>query len=726
MNTPMNPESNELVLQFAGGTRDGETVAVTTSKCVLGTTANLADPASPQMPGQCAIFRGPSGAAARTAGSGVSINGNASSVHWLQRGDQIQLPDSTTVEVLDLGAVKPVVRPSAPTVVDLASDCVASEAGKDAPLEDRLQSLEHGFEDIRQDSSQLESRFDRVEESLSDLTAYVQQLLDSRPELDVQFDPPSEATIPTVDSEICEEVPGESVPATETGFEQATELQNQAADSSVVNEQSIASLFSQLAAAADDESPEESVEEQIVVCDDADATETMTEENAFQQAQSETSSTISDLATADAASPVEFEGTTEEAADNDDSNTLFASESSADEDSAFAAGSLAEQLYNSIQEDENDAYASEPVAGFPSSDHAEVAGSDPGHGASGFAPPESTSQSRTPVPTESVSEIFARLQAENNNELSGVEVAVGDDLHVSDSVDDTMVETSYEAVEAEISAVMRQTVTETSVDADPYTESLDELTDELAAPESSSIADVLNRLTAAQQEIAATECDTLEQQPQEESASVESFTENPIDSEDNFEPVAQQPVAEPSTEGGESSVEDYMSQLLSRMRGNTAPAEPVKKDPVEAPKPVEAEVEEPELSEDKPLTDEEFRPKQVAAPIKSFNAMRELANSTTRSAIQRSIDTQRKERTQSMFLQSATLMGLILAIVSFAKGLVTIGMAFSGICVISFIFFCVRVLGLVPTSASARTKKQPSKPEDVEEVREAEEAPAAE
>jgi len=103
-----------------------------------------------------------------------------------------------------------------------------------------------------------------------------------------------------------------------------------------------------------------------------------------------------------------------------------------------------------------------------------------------------------------------------------------------------------------------------------------------------------------------------------------------------------------STDGEGDDVEDYMSQLLSRMRG-------------EAPAPVasisekkeETTAKEKDVKKSKkakleapadPLKAEDFKPKQKATKIKSLEAMRELANSNARTNVKVSETQDRKAK----------------------------------------------------------------------------------
>jgi hypothetical protein len=119
-----------------------------------------------------------------------------------------------------------------------------------------------------------------------------------------------------------------------------------------------------------------------------------------------------------------------------------------------------------------------------------------------------------------------------------------------------------------------------------------------------------------------------------------------IPGEDNVEPAPIQPVDEvaipaPVAAGGEDAdVEDYMSQLLSRMRGGEEPkpslkAATPKQQPKQEKKPIAAPID--------LLKPEEFVPKQRAEKLESLSAMRELANSTARTAVESSQKSVRQE-----------------------------------------------------------------------------------
>ncbi|MEM7784061.1 MAG: hypothetical protein AAF623_11965, partial [Planctomycetota bacterium] len=83
----------------------------------------------------------------------------------------------------------------------------------------------------------------------------------------------------------------------------------------------------------------------------------------------------------------------------------------------------------------------------------------------------------------------------------------------------------------------------------------------------------------------------------------------------------------------DGDVEDYMSQLLSRMRGGSSEVENLQAEQVSV-EPEVVEEEAPETPAD-PLSPEEFKPKTRAEIPKSFDKMRTLANDFSRTAVQK-------------------------------------------------------------------------------------------
>ena len=129
--------------------------------------------------------------------------------------------------------------------------------------------------------------------------------------------------------------------------------------------------------------------------------------------------------------------------------------------------------------------------------------------------------------------------------------------------------------------------------------------------------------------------------PEGDDAKVEPLTE-PVAA-----PAEPELAAETVPDNEETSVEDYMAQLLNRMRGDAQAPQPAQaaKPKAEAKPKVAAKPKvEPDtfVPPENPLKPEEFVPQKRAEPLKSFGAMRELANSTTRTAIKHSELSRRK------------------------------------------------------------------------------------
>lgn len=222
MTAQSNFPMNDLVLRLTGGQRDGELIPVKTQKCFLGIDANLENGVVDQP--QCAIFRGTNGVAVRSYGDGLSINGVATTVHWLKEGDRIEFPNSMTVEVAQLGwmeetcekhdvaekefndpepeCCQPHVQGNCPALCDLpvefenADDQIASESeppsmpemvanesqlGGEAQLPNDEDSwhemIESQLNDIRSQTGQTQQRFDQLECQLATLSDQISQLV---------------------------------------------------------------------------------------------------------------------------------------------------------------------------------------------------------------------------------------------------------------------------------------------------------------------------------------------------------------------------------------------------------------------------------------------------------------------------------------------------------------------------------------------------------------------
>ena len=179
------------------------------------------------------------------------------------------------------------------------------------------------------------------------------------------------------------------------------------------------------------------------------------------------------------------------------------------------------------------------------------------------------------------------------------------------------------------------------------------------------------------------------------------------------EPVSVAPPVEPTPEpvaddGEEGDVEDYMSQLLSRMRGGepaqpkaAAPTVQAKPEPAMSAEPVEARPEPQEL-----LTPEEFKPKAKAVKPKSFEAMRELANSSARTAVQKS-DRARKKTLS--YVQAGIAVGSFVLsayyLVVASTQVFDVPFLLGLLCVATSLAFCYRLYRTMQTRERAAAAK---------------------
>ena len=188
------------------------------------------------------------------------------------------------------------------------------------------------------------------------------------------------------------------------------------------------------------------------------------------------------------------------------------------------------------------------------------------------------------------------------------------------------------------------------------------------------------------------------------------------------QPVVSTPAPAP-TAGAEEDVEDYMSQLLNRMRGGeAAPAVAA----TNAVKPGKAEPKDDATKEEKfvpplnPLKPEEFKPKQKAKRAGSFEAMREIANSSARTAVQKSDIERRKALAMvqvGIAIGSFVLAAYYYLIASAAAG--DLPFLIGVVCSITAIFFCLRCINTFKLNQEAIEKAQVSSkdtPEIGEEI----------
>ena len=210
-----------------------------------------------------------------------------------------------------------------------------------------------------------------------------------------------------------------------------------------------------------------------------------------------------------------------------------------------------------------------------------------------------------------------------------------------------------------------------STDAEPAAQAVENLPEPVAATQKAeSVADVLARMQNAGS-LSSFNLDATEEEPV--AAPIEPAPSIAV-TEPKVAAVADEAQASDSASGDEdNAVEDYMSQLLNRMRGGDDEEPAKKSEAVAPPKPQKTEktetasastpafVPEPELEK---LTKAEFVPRQKAVRMQSLDSLREIANHSSRLAIQDHLANQRKVSTQTKF--QLTIISLVFGVICFA------------------------------------------------------------
>ena len=238
--------------------------------------------------------------------------------------------------------------------------------------------------------------------------------------------------------------------------------------------------------------------------------------------------------------------------------------------------------------------------------------------------------------------------------------------------------------------------------------------------QSSSVSDLLERMKAEgkwDDGVEATnEADTTSpEQP---------ATEQPATEQTSPEQPATEQAAAPAFAEADDDVQNYMSQLLSRMRDpNAAPQETAATAVTPTPEhqqPVQETVEQPKAVG--LLKPEEFVPKNKAKRLDSLQEMRALANTQARTAIDRS-QAKRVEAVNDVFTLAVALASCITAAcvfffnvfgdMSFVVGMITM---------IAGAFFCCKTYFSDLVETKKDEKKQIAAQEAAQEVQEVQEA----
>ena len=809
--TDPSTQPDDLVLRFVGGANDGESVSISTECCALGVPKQSAKDGF--VSGQCAIYRGPAGVAVQSHSDELLINGEAKSVHWLKRGDKIQVSDSQSVEVVQLGVLananeahevavvetpttesavpgiatftsadqapadqaEPVVDFQTTETVDVAGDRIdfvshavqdqladessafsepssfsqpaeseAAEASLAGPVQgadQRLDALENSVNQLHDQASNVDRRFDRLEDSLNALTEHLEGLaVGNLSSASVDATPSAASSVAFAaqpEQEVVEasipDAPAETAPLAEQEIVEApaafqtpepaiAAVDDPAPASRGDNyEKSIAALFSELANTDSPESPTAQV-----------AVEPVAETSLYQQGAPQTDGEV-DPAVSPVSSPVEMMTTEQTAqetiapvADQAYSPLAEASESAvapaatdtdADGSAEQPAGGFTERMLASMH-DETPTWSSEEVASVvglgngnseATVEESPVVETPDAIEAAAAVPAVAEVAETTPVlraeaRTESVAEIFARLHSGDPTSEGAAETPVP-----AAPIRQT-VQTTFEDVQASVSAAL-----DADVSAMPETDPGFVHAEQVVDTESAPVEPV-----AAEDVSAAVE--TVEPaEPADDVNAVMERLRNSLEAEEDSETTeeshqtganeTQQATDVPvGVRKQQDSVEDYMSMLMSRMNGDSDGSEV--SDESDSATEVSSGVSDfnrpqsgaeggllEEAVVNTLLTEEEFVPKQKATPIKSLDKMRELANSTSRSAVQRSERAVQIERKKSLILQALALGSLALAVMMIWGKSYIAGGAFA------VIFFVTSAYFLYDTVSPSRAKE---------------------
>ena len=638
MTTQTNFPMNDLVLRLSGGHRDGELIPVSTKKCFLGMEA---DSHGVEQNPQCAIFRGPKGAAVRSYADAVLVNGVASTVHWLKEGDRIAFPNSMTVEVAQLGWVEaqndsvveessncdseqesvcePVCTEASGTVdcdmqtplssdknestvpsqiaepivaeleqpvppnVDATEVTSASDQAKPetdlavemAQYDERLGNVEIQIRDILASSELTQSRFDGLDSRIEDLVGQLSKLMANQ-------NTNQDANVST-DNDL-----GASGFFTESSLQETSVQRVDETESEPVNkEESFAEYYSHKD--DDDEkimtfdSTVEEADPPAVVPENVEVTDVEPVSNAPTKEEMEQRLVEMERVFGNAFAEEETSAADENPpATNDVPETQSVNEQPLEASETLTHSQDSEVALFTDTSPEVSALAGNSISAViesPETENSDTVGND--------STVDSFKQTEL-EPGSLASQLLAEVAA-SEAEMSEHGV-VEPELVVPELVEPELVEPA----------------------------ATDSPQPEPEVPSNESVADLLARMKLD----AAGEEDS-EPQPNEPPAP----------------PIQPEPVSLASPVGEEKpdDVEDYMNQLLTRMRGGQPAApKPEPKKPTAPTAEVSEENEESFVPPSDPLTQAEFIPKQKATKLKSLDAMRELANSSARKAVQHS------------------------------------------------------------------------------------------
>ena len=722
-------QTDDLVFRYLGGESDGQTVSISTKSCMLEVTRRTTDHGLAK--DKCAIYRGSAGVAVQSHGTDVLINGEPKSVHWLKIGDRIQLSDEQSVEIIQLGSMETEPNdasapafPSDPGDQQSPSNPLAVEfaAGVDEPVaeiqdatQDDVAQTEESIDSVTESVDVEGDRIDFVSDAMGagaisagvvaslGLSSEEDQLQTPASDLEpAPFTPADVGTSeqqahqPVEDPTASEEVAnrfasletsvsqlGDQAANVERRFDRledslnaltehlerlaVSSLSNSSVAAQPAGAEALGAMTSETIAPVEQERGSIADLFHELGNDDEPVTQAATTQESFEAPAADipvaSELTSQALIPSEEVESARFVPTLENlgSTNPDGGDSVNFEPGSIDEAAADEpANGFAEQMMGSIKAD------------APTLSSAEIANQIGLSVAEAAELP--TTPARAEARTESVAEIFARLQSAT----PAVEVDSPDNEISKAPVLRETVKTTFEDIQASISAALDEEVPEPQAvaEADETAGLLQQSSapasvEPVAAPEpADDVSSVMDRLRAS-----------LENEDENEYSDNEA---GPVD----VASIATESASEAADAGPseDDTVDDYMSMLLSRMRGDSDSSEASQSSAAIADAATDAaeleaarDAAEVALADQTPLTAEEFTPRQKAAPIKSLDKMRELANSTSRSAVQRSVRAQKEERKKSLILQALSLGSLTLAGLMFATSAHAAGIAFVGI-----------------------------------------------
>jgi hypothetical protein len=650
--SPVISNSTDLVLQLAGGDRHGQLLPVSTAKCLLSSL--IADKTAAEKY-RCAIFRGEKGVAFRSYSELVLVNGNKTSVQWLKEGDTIQLTPEMKVVVKQLGTFAPtkptntskVTLPAARQVastisMDSASDGGSPTSGKvvaEAPVNTKPAAAPISVPKESQVSPSVDHNAGQRMEVLSD-------------QLKTLVDAASGSGTVTAAAELKNE------PASDRPAAEPLSDQKMADASSSIQDY----LDKALASPGNDSntSPTPTPTPPMPADPVAATTESRKPEATLELTASSVADNVAKLRKEEVASSLNrlLSGTEQTPVGQD---LLAPSSAITAADQSSVTPKTSSVLLPETAQTTSEVLASDILAESPIAPPAQAtavatqpAAADPVEAAAPVDVPKAQSleflkslgidadelglNKKTPAqenPTPAVPQPVLPVEG-----APSVALPTADEIIASASLGSVAQGDSASVVPAEI--VVEEEAAEPA--AEPA-----------AKPQKAeSVADVLARMQNAGS------LDSFSMDGPAEEASSEPVASVPAEVARPKPQVSETVVVEEPTESEsagdeDNSVEDYMSQLLNRMRGGddaeetegkkSEAAKPAPKKEVAAKTEIveTAEVEQPQ----KTLTAEQFVPKEKAVRMKSFDSLREIANNSNRSAIQDHLANQRKVSTQT-------------------------------------------------------------------------------